>query len=395
MTERHDSTNTAMQPGAMVALALATLALAVNFWAWNLLGPLAPTYRLLLDLSPFQVSLLVAVPAIIGALARIPLGALTDRYGGRIMFTTVSALSIVPVLVLSTAVSFPALLAGGFLIGLGGASFAIGIPFVNAWFSSDRRGLALGVYGAGNIGTAISGFVSPPIAEAMGISAPHYVVAGSLTAVAVVFMLFGRDAPGHTRSKQSVVKGFVTAVKLPIARDLAMMYAITFGGFVAFGAYLPTYLTEAYDLTLQDAAYRAAGFVVLATLTRPIGGGLADRFSGDTVLVWSLIAIAVGAVVASPEPALPIATAGFLTIAAALGVGNGAVFALVGRKAPAGQVGSVTGLVSATGGLGGFLPPLVMGLVFQATGSYAIGLVLLSGVALSGAFYTHRRLRQV
>jgi MFS transporter, NNP family, nitrate/nitrite transporter len=373
---------------------LATLALAVNFWAWNLIGPLAPTYRELLDLSPFQVSLLVAVPALIGAFARIPLGALTDRLGGRIMFTAVSALTVVPVLILAAAESFVALLAGGFLIGLGGASFAIGIPFVNAWFSPERRGLALGVYGAGNIGTAISGFASPPIAESLGLSAPHYVVAGALAATAVVFLLFGRDAPGRTRSTQSVVTGFVAAVKLPIARDLAMMYAITFGGFVAFGAYLPTFLTEAYGLTLQDAAYRAAGFIVLATVMRPVGGGLSDRVGGARVLLWSLIVIGLGAIVAAFEPSLPIATVGFLSIAAALGAGNGAVFALVGRKAPAGQVGSVTGLVSAMGGLGGFLPPIVMGLVFQATGSYAIGLMLLSDVAFAGAVYTAWRLRQ-
>lgn len=392
MTESHSVSGTETPSGAALALLLATLALAVNFWAWNLLGPLAPTYRQILSLTPFQVSLLVAVPALIGALARIPLGALTDRYGGRIMFAAVSALTIIPVFVLSTASSFPALLAGGFLVGLGGASFAVGIPFVNAWFAPERRGLALGIYGAGNIGTAVSGFVSPPIAESWGLAAPHYVVAGALAVTALVFMLLGRDAPGHTRSNQSVLKGFVTALKLPVARDLAMMYAITFGGFVAFGAYLPTYLTEAYELTLQSAAYRAAGFVVLATLTRPIGGALSDRFGGNVILVWALATIGLGAVFTSMNLALPLATVAFLTIAAALGVGNGAVFALVGRKAPSRQVGSVTGLVSAVGGLGGFLPPLVMGIVLQATGSYAIGLALLAGVAFSGALYSRQRL---
>ena len=381
-------------PGAIRALVLATLALAANFWAWNLLGPLAPTYRELLDLPPFRVSLLVAVPALIGACARIPVGALTDRYGGRLMFTAVSALTIIPVLFLTTAGSYTTLLVGGLLIGLGGASFAVGIPFVNAWVTPERRGLALGIYGAGNVGTAISGFVSPPIAESFGLSAPYLVVAGVLAATAVAFLLFGRDAPGRTRSDGSVMKGFVAAVKLPIARDLALMYAVTFGGFVAFGAYLPTFLTEAYDLTLQDAATRAAGFIVLATLTRPLGGGLSDRFGGASVLLWSLIAIGFGAIVTAFEPALPLATVGFLTIAAALGSGNGAVFALVGRKVPAGQVGSVTGLVGAMGGLGGFLPPIVMGLVFQATGSYAIGLMLLSDVAFAGAIYTAWRLQR-
>ena len=381
------------RPGATRALILATLALAVNFWAWNLLGPLAPTYREVLNLSPFQVSFLVAVPALIGACARIPIGALTDRYGGRLMFTAVTALTIAPVLFLAVTDAYPALLVGGFLLGLGGASFAVGVPFVNAWVAPDRRGLALGIYGAGNVGTAVSGFLSPPIAESFGLSAPYLVVAAALASTAVVFAVFGRDAPGRSRSAESMTRRFAAAVRLPIARDLALMYAVTFGGFVAFGAYLPTYLTEAYDLTVQDAANRAAGFIVLATATRPGGGALADRYGGAGVLLLSLIAIGVGAIVTAFEPNLLLATVGFLTIAAALGVGNGAVFALVGRQSPAAQVGSVTGLVGAAGGLGGFLPPIVMGLVYQATESYAIGLMLLSDVAFAGAVYTAWRLR--
>ncbi len=385
----------ARPPGGTRALVLATLALAVNFWAWNLLGPLAPTYRELLSLTPLQVSLLVAVPALIGSLARIPIGALTDRYGGRVMFTAVTALTILPVLFLSAATSYPSLLVGGLLLGLGGASFAVGIPFVNAWTPPERRGLALGIYGAGNGGTAVSGFLSPSIAESLGRPAAFLIVAAALAAMAVVFYLFGRDAPGRTPSTGSMTARFLDAVRLPIARDLALIYAVTFGGFVAFGAYLPTFLTEAYGLALPDAAARAAGFIVLATLARPAGGALADRLGGVPVVLVSLVAIGVGAIVTAFEPEIVTATVGFLTIAAALGVGNGAVFALVGRRSPAGQVGSVTGLVGAAGGLGGFLPPLIMGLVVQATGSYAIGLMLLSDVAFAGAIYTAWRLRDV
>ncbi len=383
------------QPGATRALVLATLALAVNFWAWNLLGPLAPTYRELLALSPFQVSLLVAVPALIGSLARIPIGALTDRYGGRVMFTAVTVLTILPVLFLSVADAYPSLLVGGLFLGLGGASFAVGIPFVNAWTPPKRRGLALGIYGAGNVGTAVSGFLSPSIAESMGRPAAFLIVAVALAATAGVFFLVGRDAPGRVPSTGSMTARFVEAVKLPIARDLALLYAVTFGGFVAFGAYLPTFLVDAYGLEVGDAALRAAGFIVLATATRPVGGALADRFGGVPVLLVSLVAIGVGAIVTAFEPDIVTATVGFLTIAAALGVGNGAVFALVGRRSPPSQVGSVTGLVGAAGGLGGFLPPIVMGLVVQATGSYAIGLMLLSDVAFAGAIYTAWRLRDV
>lgn len=393
--ERSISTPTeapATRRGAVRALVLATLVLAVNFWAWNLLGPLAPTYRQLLSLTPFQVSLLVAIPTLVGALARIPIGALTDRYGGRVMFTAVTALTTVPVLFLAVTNSYPSLLIGGLLLGLGGASFAIGIPFVNAWVAPERRGLALGIYGAGNGGTALSGFLSPSIADSLGLSAPFLIVAVVLAATAVVFALLGRDAPGRVPASGSMVERFVGALKLPIARDLALLYAVTFGGFVAFGAYLPTFLTEAYSLTTPDAARRAAGFILMATAARPVGGALADRFGGVPVLLGSLIGIGIGAITTAFEPGIATATVGFFLLALALGIGNGAIFALVGRRSPAGQVGSVTGLVGAAGGLGGFLPPIVMGLVFQATNSYAIGLMLLSNVAFAGAVYTAWRL---
>lgn len=382
----------APRKGAGRALALATLALAVNFWAWNLLGPLAPAYQELLDLTPIQVSLLVAIPTLIGAFARIPIGALTDRYGGRVMFTTITALTIVPVLLLSVADSYPTLLAGGFLLGLGGASFAVGVPFVNAWVAPERRGLALGIYGAGNGGTAVSGFLSPSIAASFGPRWVYLAVALALAATAVIFALLGRDAPGRVPSTQSLTERFMNAARLPIARDLSILYAITFGGFVAFGAYLPTLLTIDYERGVGDAAARAAGFILLATVVRPIGGALSDRYGGAAVLLWSLIGIGVGAIVTAFQPDLATATVGYLMLAASLGIGNGAVFALVGRRSPPGQVGSVTGLVGAAGGLGGFMPPIVMGLVYQATGSYAIGLMLLSDVAFVGAIYTAWRL---
>lgn len=385
---------TAGRAGASRALALATVALGVNFWAWNLLAPLAPTYSELLALTPLQVSMLVATPTLVGAFARIPIGALTDRYGGRIMFTVVTALTILPVLFLSVMDSYPALLAGGLLLGLGGASFAIGIPFVNAWVPPERRGLALGIYGMGNGGTAMSGFVSPSLAGAFGLATPYLVVAVALTTVAVAFAILGRDAPGRTPAGGTMIGRFVDTLRLPVARDLALIYAVTFGGFVAFGVYLPTFLTGVYGLEVRDAALRAAGFIVLATVARPVGGALADRFGGAIVLLFALVAIGIGAIVTAFEPHIIPATVGFLTIAAAMGVGNGAVFALVGRRAPPAQVGSVTGLVGAAGGLGGFMPPILMALVFQATGSYSIGLMLLSNVAFAGAIYTAWRLRE-
>ncbi|MEO3855809.1 MFS transporter [Acrocarpospora sp. B8E8] len=373
--------------GRTTALVLATAAFAVNFWAWALLSPLGPTYKELLGLSPLAVSVLVAVPVIVGSLGRIVLGGLTDRYGGRAVFAVASLLGVVPVVFLAFAQSYPTLLIGGLLLGMTGATFAIGVPYVNAWFPPERRGLALGIFGMGNIGTAVSGFATPWLATEFGRRVPFFVVAVALVAVGLAFLAVGRNAPGAAGAAEPFLTRFLAAARLRITRELAGMYAITFGGFVAFGVYLPLYLKAAYGLSTADAAARAAGFVLLATLARPVGGWLADRIGGRLVLSGALGTVFVCAIIVSFSPVMPLATVGFLTMAAALGLGNGAVFAVLGKAVPARMVGSATGVVGAAGGLGGFLPPIVMGLIYQATGSYAIGLMLLAAVALAAFVY--------
>jgi Nitrate/nitrite transporter len=373
--------------GRTAALLLATVGFAVNFWAWALLTPLGPVYKELLGLTPLEVSVLVAVPIIVGSVGRVPLGALTDRYGGRAVFAVASFVGVLPVIFLSMVESYPALLLGGFVLGVAGATFAVGVPFVNAWFPPGRRGFALGIFGMGNIGTAISGFATPWLATEFGRAMPFVVVAIALTLVGLAFVVVGRDAPGATVSVEPFLTRFLEAARLRITVELAAMYALTFGGFVAFGVYLPLYLREVYGLTIADAAARAAGFVVLATVARPIGGRLSDQIGGRRVLAGALAVVVVCAVIVSFQPVMPLATAGFLTMAAALGFGNGAVFAMLGRAVPVRMVGSATGVVGAAGGLGGFLPPIVMGLIYQASGSYAIGLMLLAAVASAGFVY--------
>ncbi|MEV0590743.1 MFS transporter [Nonomuraea cavernae] len=373
--------------GRTTALALATAAFAVNFWAWALLSPLGPVYKELLGLSAFAVSLLVAVPVIVGSLGRMVLGALTDRYGGRLVFGVCSLIGVLPVLFLAFAESYPALLAGGLLLGITGATFAIGVPYVNGWFPPERRGLALGIFGMGNIGTAVSGFATPWLATEFGRPAPFFAVAVALVAVGVAFLTMGRNAPGTQAATEPFLTRFAAAARLRVTRELAAMYALTFGGFVAFGVYLPLYLGAVYELSVADAAARTAGFVVLATLARPVGGWLADRVGGPLVLSWVLAAVFGCAIIVSFAPGMLLATVGFLAMAAALGLGNGAVFAILGRAVPGTMVGSATGVVGAAGGLGGFLPPIVMGLIFQATGSYSIGLMLLAAMALGGFVY--------
>jgi len=365
-------------------LALATIGFALNFWAWALLSPLGPRFKEVLELTSLQQALVVAVPVLVGSLGRIPVGALTDRFGGRVMFPLVSAATIVPVLYLGLAghTSLAGLLVGGFFLGIGGTAFAVGVPFVNAWFPPERRGLAIGVFGAGMGGTAISALSTVKLVTTGSEATPFLITAAVLAVYAVAAILLLRDAPGRSAPSGSLAHRLGVALRLPVTWQASVLYAVVFGGYVAFSVYLPAYLKTAYGLTQADAANRMAGFVLLAVLMRPFGGWLSDRLGPIRVLAAALAVVVVGASVPAFEPALmPLGTVAFLSMAAALGAGSGAVFALVARATPAGKVGSVTGVVGTSGGLGGFLPPLVMGMVYELFGSYALGLALLALVA--------------
>ncbi len=379
------TTATAPTQGRRVLmLTLATVGFAVNFWAWALLSPLAPKLKESLHLSPFQQALLVAVPVVVGSLGRIPVGALTDRFGGRVMFPLVSLATIVPVLYLGLSghTSLAGLLVGGFFLGIGGTAFAVGVPFVNAWFPPQRRGLAIGVFGMGMGGTAISALTTVKLVTASGTATPFVVTAIALAGYAVVAIVLLRDAPGRAVPTEPLVRRLAATLRLRITWQAAALYAVAFGGYVAFSVYLPAYLKTAYGLTQADAANRMAGFVLVAVFMRPIGGWLSDRITPTRVLGGTFAVVALGALVQSFTPDLiPLGTIAFLSMAAALGAGSGATFALVALLAPANKVGSVTGIVGAAGGLGGFVPPLVMGLIYGQYGSYALGLVLLAIVA--------------
>lgn len=374
-------------PRPFVMLAVATIGFAVNFWAWALLSPLGPLLRTngsLGDISESDVALLVAVPVIVGSLGRIPIGALTDRFGGRVMFPLVSAATIVPVLFIGLwgLDSFAALLVGGFFLGIGGTTFAVGVPFVNAWFPPERRGLAVGIFGAGMGGTAVSALTTVKLYTDAGHEAPFLLTAAVLAVYAVVAWVVLRDSPGRRPSAGSFVSGLVANARLPISWQACILYAVAFGGYVAFSVYLPSYLKTAYELGAADASNRMAGFVAVAVLMRPVGGWLSDRFGAIPVLATGYVVVVVGAAVAAGTPLLEhVGTFAFLAMAAALGSGSGATFALISQVTEPGRVGGVTGLVGAAGGLGGFVPPLIMGYVYGRTDSYAIGLVLLSVTA--------------
>jgi MFS transporter, NNP family, nitrate/nitrite transporter len=369
----------AARSGPWLALTLGTLAFALCFAVWGLLAPLAPFFRERYGLSATETGVLVAVPVLLGSVARIPLGLLTDRFGGRVVFAALLLFLVIPLSMAGLTTSFGTLLLAAFFLGVAGASFAVGVPFVARWFPPERQGLALGVYGAGNIGTALAAITAPTVAASLGWPFAFWVFAPAVVVMAVIFWLFGRDAPGARPGGSFATR--LAPLRRPPAWVLSLFYFVTFGGFVAISVYLPTFLVDAYGLSRGDAASRSAGFVVLATVARPVGGLLADRFGGPPVLNGVFLVVALLAVVLAFQPGIPLITLAFLGIAGALGLGNGAVFKLVPTLFPK-ETGAVTGLVGAAGGLGGFFPPILMGVVRDLTSTYAVGFMLLSEFAL-------------
>lgn len=365
-----------------VALLLAFSALTINFWAWSLISPLASQFADELSLEPIELSILLAVPVLVGALGRIPLGVLTDKYGGKKIFSVVCFIAVLPVLGLAFSSSYNQFIVTAFALGLSGATFAIGIPFVNSWFESSKRGLALGIYSMGNAGTAVSGFLTPNLSTEFGRQNAYLIVAVLLIVIGLVFMRYGKNSPLWKPSKGSFMQKLTSTAKSPLTVNLSIMYAVSFGAFVAFGVYLPVLLKVVYGLTLTDAAARAGGFILLATICRPLGGWLSDKFGGQNIVRFGFIAISIlAAIVAFQTNLNHFTSATYLGLAAVIGVCNGAIIALVGKLSKPDQVGSVTGIVGAFGGLGGFLPPIVLGVTYQKTNSYALALVLLSIVS--------------
>lgn len=382
-----------LRQGQVKNLALATLAFAISFWAWNMIAPLAVRYTEAMGLSATQKSVLVAMPVLVGSLGRIISGALTDRFGGRLMFTVLLVVTTPFVLLVALAGnqnSFGLMLLFGFFLGIGGTTFAVGIPFVNAWYEADRRGLATGIFGAGMGGTALSAFFTPRFVNWFGYTVTHVIIAAALVVVALLVWSAMRDSPAWRPNTDAVVPKLAAAARLPITWQMSFLYAVAFGGFVAFSTYLPTYLKDVYNFDLTGAGTRTAGFAIAAVIARPIGGVLSDRVGPRTIAATSFAGAAVMAVVLAlqPKPEIPAGTS-FVVMAAFLGLGTGGVFAWVATTAPKERVGSVTGIVGAAGGLGGFFPPLVMGATYnEQDHSYTIGLSLLCIVALIALVFT-------
>ncbi|MEX3610303.1 MFS transporter [Rothia sp. LK2588] len=393
--------------GQMKNVIMATLASTIGFWGWTMIGPLAKSYyKEAFHLTPGQLSALIAMPVIVGSVARIPVGALTDKLGGRIMFTAMLVLTSIMVLVTSLVGqtgNYALLLISAFFLGIGGSIFAVGIPFSAAWFEPHRKGLATGIFGMGMIGTAVAAFFNPRMVKIFGYFETHLIIAGVALVYAIIVWFFMKDSPVMKGKKaEPLMPKIKHALKDIATWQLCFIYGVVFGAFVAFSNYLPTYMSNVYNFDPVQAGTFAALFAACAVIARPFGGVAADKLGPRSVTLMAFIAIVVISILIAQQFASPaVYYALFIVMAIFIGFGTGTVFGWVGRAARPEDTGTVGGLVSAAGGLGGYFPPLVMGAVYGANAHYfwaQIALAVTAAVALAISLFiknggkpTHRK----
>ncbi len=378
--------------GSTSALVFSTLAMIVSFTIWSMISPMAQEIKMLYSLSATQVSVLVAVPTILGSIMRIPLGILSDKFSGRYVYTLTMLFLILPLLGSSFADSYGWMLFFAFFIGMGGTTFAIAITYVSGWYPPEKQGLVLGIAGVGNIGTAVAGFIIPAIVASYSIDWAFRILAIAIAVMAVIFF-FGTK--NRQQEGNKTLKSALEPLKHQQTWMLSLFYFLTFGVFVALGLYLPTLLQDLYNLSPVDAGQRAAIFVVLATFIRPLGGMVADKLDPKKILttIFLIVAICAGIIAFTSENII-LFTIFCLVIAVFSGMGNGVVFKIVPMVSK-GNTGSVTGIVGAAGGLGGFFPPIVLGVFKDMTGGYYLGFILLALFSLGCLVVNMRRKKLV
>lgn len=373
------------------ALIYSTVAMTVSFMIWSVFPPIAGQIQELFNLSTLEKSILIATPVLLGSIMRIPMGILTDRHGGRKVFTLTMLFLILPMVAAGFADSYVWLLICALFIGMAGTTFAISLTFVSRWYPPQSQGFILGIAGLGNLGGAGANFLIPSISTTYGISWVFFGLAIGIAVMALVFYSFTKDAPKPAEPK--TLKQSLSVMKDKATWRLSFFYFLTFGGFVAFSVYLPTLLKDLFQLSAFDAGLRTAGFVLAATLIRPAGGYLADRFGSKKILTVVFSGILAAALVLSISLDHFVAFSFLcLLISLLLGLGNGAVFKMV-PEVSTGNTGAVTGIVGAAGGIGGFFPPIVLGIVKDATGQYNLGFIFMVIFALACLILNYSALR--
>ncbi len=353
----------------------------LSFMLWVSLGALGIFIAESVHLSPAQKGLVVAIPLLSGSLTRVVVGLLSDRLGSKRVGVALLALQYVPLTIgWLMPGSLPMLLTIGVLIGTAGASFAVALPLASRWYPPERQGLAMGVAAAGNSGTVITNLLAPRLAAVVGWQNVLGLALIPLTLVLLTFVLLAKEKP---RAANAPVATFRETLAVLGHRDMwwfCLFYSVTFGGYVGLSSFLPLLLRDQYSLATLTAGYATALVAMVGSGSRPLGGWVADRVGGIRVLTGALAGIAVVYAIASRLPPAPAMVGTLLVGMFCLGMGNGATFQLVPQRFRE-EIGTATGIIGAVGGLGGFLLPMLLGLMKQTTGSFGPAFILLATLA--------------
>ncbi|WP_379134125.1 MFS transporter [Paenibacillus sp. sgz500958] len=361
-------------------LPLQTLNLITGFMVWVIISSLMPFISEDIHIPAGRLAMVTAIPVILGSILRIPLGYYANILGARVIFMTSFIVLLFPVYFISEASSVNHLIIGGLFLGIGGAVFSVGVTSLPKYYPKERHGFVNGIYGVGNLGTAITTFSAPIVAVQIGWAATIklYLIL-LLVFIVLNFFLGDRHEPKVKTPIIEQIKGVAKNEKLWL---FSLFYFITFGSFVAFTIYLPNFLVSNFGLEKVDAGMRTAGFIAVATFFRPVGGWLADKFQPLFLLIGTFSIYTVAAIILAFMPSIGLYTVGSLAIAVSAGIGNGVIFKLVPLYFNK-QAGIANGIVSMMGGLGGFFPPVMLSIIYSVTGQYSIGFMLLSQLALA------------
>ncbi|MBI1219992.1 MAG: MFS transporter [Rhodobacteraceae bacterium] len=399
------------------ALTLSTVAFTACFAVWTIFSIIGVAIKAELGLNEFEFGLLVATPVLTGSLTRLFLGVLTEKYGGRLVFGSQMLLTAAATWMLTWASSYTMYLVAALGIGLAGGSFIIGIAYVSRWYGAGKQGTALGIFGAGNVGAAVTTFVAPFVMVAYGWHGVAHIWATALAVMAVLFFLFAKDDPELVARRKSGQRAPTLAEQFAPLKNLqvwrfALYYFFVFGGFVAIALWTPHYLVNVYHVDIRTAGMAAAAFGLSASLFRAYGGHLSDRFGARAVMYWSLGFSALLLFMLS-YPATDYVIQGkngpiafstqmdfvpFVITLFALGffmsLGKAAVFKHIPVYYP-NNVGAVGGLVGMIGGLGGFVLPILFGAALDLTGIYTTSFALLFLVVAVSLTWMHMAIRHM
>ncbi len=382
---------------ALSVLIVSTLAFTVCFMVWMMFGVIGIPLKKTLGLNSTEFGLLTAMPVLTGALSRVPLGIWTDRYGGRIVMACVMAVTIPAIWLMAYATQYWHFLVIGLFVGLAGGSFSVGTPYVARWFPKGNQGFAMGVYGAGNSGAAVNKFVAPAILVAFGWTMVPQVYAAIMLGTLVLFWMFSYSDPAHLVPPTTKFSDQLKLLKDPKVLKYCQYYSIVFGGYVALSLWMVQYYVGEYGLDIRAAALLAACFSLPGGVLRAVGGWLSDKYSAHAVTWWVMWVSWICLFLLSyPQTDFTITTVNgpttfhiglnvytFTILMFVLGIawafGKASVFKYIADEYPT-NIGAVSGIVGLAGGLGGFVLPIMFGILMDVTGIRSSAFMLMYGV---------------